>query len=168
MLLLHNRCTDQFKQSYTTLPKVINNRSFFLSRSVEATYVAGVVILDKTLRLATIRLRTEYQSPMPKPSRENCKLIQVSASPGALGLSIFVCVYWGLAKSHMAKPNVEPTTKLVDYVQTMLNEGTRFKQIAESLNIHDPRELKRMMTKALGYKFRVHHHFTTEEMSNTI
>lgn len=68
----------------------------------------------------------------------------------------------------MAESNVEPTSEVVDYVQTMLNEGTRFKKIAESLNIHDPRQLKRMMTKALGYKFRVHHRFTTEEMSNTI
>jgi hypothetical protein len=50
----------------------------------------------------------------------------------------------------------------------MLNEGTPFKRIAESLNISDLRQLKRMMSKAMGYKIRVYHRFTTSEMSNTI
>ena len=50
----------------------------------------------------------------------------------------------------------------------MLNEGTSLKRIAESLRIFDPRQLKQMMTKALGYEFRVYHCFTTEEMSTTI
>jgi len=68
----------------------------------------------------------------------------------------------------MAESNVEPAIDLVVYVQSMLREGTRFKKIAESLNIHDPRNLKRMMTKALGYKFRVYHKFITEEMSSKI
>ena len=68
----------------------------------------------------------------------------------------------------MVESNVEPTAELVDYVEAMLNEGTRFKEIAWSLSIFDPRQLKRMMTKALGYKFRVHHSFTTQEISNTI
>ena len=50
----------------------------------------------------------------------------------------------------------------------MLNEETPFKQIAKSLNISDSWQLKRMMSKAMGYKFRVYHRFTTSEMSNTI
>lgn len=50
----------------------------------------------------------------------------------------------------------------------MLNQGTSFKRVAESLRISDPRQLKRMMTKELGYKFRVYHRFTTQEMSTTI
>lgn len=57
---------------------------------------------------------------------------------------------------------------LVQYVNTMLNEGTPFKLIAESLNISDSRQLKRMMSKVMGYKFRVYHRFTTSAMSNTI
>ena len=69
----------------------------------------------------------------------------------------------------MADENVElPRTDLVDYVHNMLNEGTSIKRIAESLRISDPRQLKQMMTKALGYEFRVYHCFTTEEMSTTI
>jgi hypothetical protein len=69
----------------------------------------------------------------------------------------------------MADQNfAQPRADLVEYVNTMLNEGTPFKRIAESLNISDPRQLKRMMSKALGYKFRVYHRFTTLEMSNTI
>ena len=57
---------------------------------------------------------------------------------------------------------------LVEYVNKMLNEWTPFKQIARSLEIADPRQLKRMLSKALGYKIQVYHHFTTSEMSNTI
>ena len=68
----------------------------------------------------------------------------------------------------MADENVElPRADLVDYVHNM-NEGTSFKRIVESLRISDPRQLKRMMTKALGYDFHVYHHFTTKEMSTTI
>jgi hypothetical protein len=69
----------------------------------------------------------------------------------------------------MADQNLAPPrADLVQYVNIMLNEGTPFKQIAESLNISDSRQLKRMMSKAMGYKFRVYHRFTTTEMSNTI
>ena len=50
----------------------------------------------------------------------------------------------------------------------MLNKGTSLKRIAELLGISDPRQLKRMMRKALGYELRVYHHFTTKEMSTTI
>ena len=64
---------------------------------------------------------------------------------------------------------MEPSkADLVEYVENMLNEGILFKQIAESLSISNPRQLKRTMTKASGYEFRVHHRFPTEEMSNTI
>ena len=69
----------------------------------------------------------------------------------------------------MADENVElPRADLVDYVRNMLNEGTSLKRIAESLRISDPKQLKQMMTKALGYEFQVYHHFTTEKMSTTI
>ena len=69
----------------------------------------------------------------------------------------------------MADQNLAlPRADLVEYVNTMSNEGTPFKQIARSLQIADPRQLKRMLSKALGYKFQVYHHFTTLEMSNTI
>jgi hypothetical protein len=69
----------------------------------------------------------------------------------------------------MADQNLAPPrADLVQYVNTMLNEGTPFKQIAESLNISDSRQLKRMMSKAMGYKFRVYHRFTTSKMLNTI
>ena len=69
----------------------------------------------------------------------------------------------------MAHENVEPPkADLVEYVENMLNEGVSFKQIAESLSISDPRQLKRMLTKASGHEFRVYHRFTTEEMSSTI
>ena len=61
----------------------------------------------------------------------------------------------------MVESNVEPIAELVDYVEAMLNEGTQFKEIAWSLSISDPRQLKRMITKALEYKFRVHHSFTS-------
>lgn len=69
----------------------------------------------------------------------------------------------------MADQNLAPPrADLVQYVNTMLNEGTPFKQIAESLNISDSRQLKRMMSKAMGYKFRVYHRFTISKMLNTI
>ena len=68
-LLLHNRCTDQFITILHYIARLTNSRSFFLSRS-EATDVSGAATLNKTLRLATISLRTEYQSPVPKPPRE--------------------------------------------------------------------------------------------------
>jgi len=42
----------------------------------------------------------------------------------------------------MAELNVEPIVELVDYVQTMLNEGSQVKIIAQSLNINDQRQLK--------------------------
>ena len=69
----------------------------------------------------------------------------------------------------MADKNLAlPRADLVEYVNTMLKEGTPFKKIARSLQIADPRQVKRMLSKALGYKFQVYHHFTTLEMSNTI
>lgn len=57
---------------------------------------------------------------------------------------------------------------LVDYVHSMLSERVPLKRIAAALNISDPRRLKRLMTKALGRKFRVFDKFTIEELSNKI
>jgi hypothetical protein len=69
----------------------------------------------------------------------------------------------------MVDENVEPSkADLVEYVKNMLNEGILFKQITESLSIFDLRQLKRMMTKASSYEFRIYHRYTTEEMSSTI
>ena len=46
----------------------------------------------------------------------------------------------------MANQNLAlPREDLVEYVNTMLNEGTPFKQIARSLQIADPRQLKRRL-----------------------
>ena len=52
----------------------------------------------------------------------------------------------------MANRNLIPSgADWIDYVNTMLREGIPFKRVAESLNISDSRQLKRMMSKALGY-----------------
>ena len=68
----------------------------------------------------------------------------------------------------MANENVEPPRPdLVEYVQNMLNKETTFKKITQLLRISDPRQLKRMMTKALGYEFRVYHRFIIEEVIAT-
>ena len=50
----------------------------------------------------------------------------------------------------------------------MLSERILLKRIAMALNISDSRMLKRLMTKALGQKFRVFDKFTIEELSNKI
>ena len=63
---------------------------------------------------------------------------------------------------------MELLVDLVDYVQSMLSERVPLKRIAAALNISDPRRLKRLMTKALGRKFRVFDKFTIEELSNKI
>lgn len=63
---------------------------------------------------------------------------------------------------------MELPVDLVDYVQSMLSERVPLKRIAAALNISDPRRLKRLMTKALGRKFRVFDKFTIEELSNKI
>jgi hypothetical protein len=68
----------------------------------------------------------------------------------------------------MAELDIQPVVDLVDYVHTMLNQGLTFKKVAEALNIKDPRQLKRLMTKALGYKFKVYGSFTVEELSDRI
>ena len=65
-------------QSYTTLPRLTNNRSFFLSRNVEATDVAGAATLNKTSNGAS--------EPGPKTAQRAVGWY-VAKSPGALGLS---------------------------------------------------------------------------------
>ena len=57
---------------------------------------------------------------------------------------------------------------LVEYVHNMLAEGVPFKRISEALSISDPRRLKRLMSKALGWKFRVFNNSIVEEVSNKI
>ena len=65
-----------------------------------------------------------------------------------------VALFLNFYKVHgMDDKNVEPRANLIDYVHNMLNEETSFKWIVESLRISDLKQLKRMMTKALGYEF---------------
>jgi hypothetical protein len=68
----------------------------------------------------------------------------------------------------MANQDVELPLDLVDYVHSMLCERVTFIKNSEALNIYDPRRLKRLLTKALGHKFRVFDNFTIEELSDQI
>ena len=63
---------------------------------------------------------------------------------------------------------MEQPVDLVEYVHNMLAEGVPFKRISEALSISDPRRLKRLMSKALGQKFRVFDNSIVEEVSNKI
>jgi hypothetical protein len=68
----------------------------------------------------------------------------------------------------MANQDVELLVDLVDYVHSMLCKRVTFKKNSEALNISDPRQLKRLLTKALGNKFRIFDNFTIEELSDRI
>lgn len=68
----------------------------------------------------------------------------------------------------MANQDVELPVDLVDYVHSMLCERITFKKISKALIISDPRQLKRLLTKALGHKFRVFDNFTIEELFDRI
>lgn len=57
---------------------------------------------------------------------------------------------------------------LVEYVESMLQEGVRLKNIARSLNFHDVRQLKRFLTRELGYTFTVYHKLSLREICNKI
>ena len=53
---------------------------------------------------------------------------------------------------------------LVHYVESMLREGKRFKDVAKALQFRDVRQLKRFMSKELGHKFTVHHQLSLHEL----
>jgi hypothetical protein len=63
---------------------------------------------------------------------------------------------------------MEQPVDLVGYVHNMLAEGVPLKRIYEALNISDPRRLKRLMSKALGRRFRVFDSSTVDEVSEKI
>lgn len=64
--------------------------------------------------------------------------------------------------------HMEQPIDLVNYVHNTLAKGVPLKRISEALNISDPRPLKRLMSKALGRRFRVFDSFTVDEVSEKI
>lgn len=62
---------------------------------------------------------------------------------------MFSQLYIGIANHGRALPKAD----MVEYVTSVLSEEMSFKQIVETLQISDPKELKWTMFKALGYKF---------------
>ena len=78
------------------------------------------------------------------------------------------CHFGGNSYKFMVESNVQSIADLVDYVHTMLNQRFTFKKVVEALNIKDPRQFKRLLTKALHYKFKVYGSFSVEELSYRI
>lgn len=66
------------------------------------------------------------------------------------------------------EPDATRVVGMVEYVEGMLQEGVRFKDIAAALNFQDMRQLKRWMTKELGYRFTVYHQLSLQEVCDKI
>jgi hypothetical protein len=68
----------------------------------------------------------------------------------------------------MGDQDLQPYVDLVKYMHHLLCERITVKKIAKALKIFDTKQLKRLLTKAVGHKFFVFHLFTVDELSNKI